>query len=405
MKKTIYKFLRSILPCVLLTLSIGWCYSFSLFSPHLRELFGCSASQMAFTFCLNIFFLGMGAAMFGPLAERNIRFSALVSTCLLAFGLALSGFACNLRSLWMLYLGAGVLCGISEGCGYVTPNKNMMLWFPCSKHKGLLTAISIFTFGLGSSICSWLFGILFPRIGIGGTFFALAWIYVVPMLLSTILIQKPRYAQIEIARRERSEFSYIACLKDSYFRRCWLFMFLNISMGLILIGSCATILKALGFAPSAVIFLMMLCGVFNGVGRLVFPAIGDFLKNRSLIWLVTAIVEIALMVPVVLAYCTSGGSMALTAAICIVLIHAGYGSAFACLPGILSTHYGKDTLSQRHGFCLTSWGMASLMAFLCTTFVLKMFTRFLPMMVIVVSGYIANVVVSALIAKDRQDER
>ena len=95
----------------------------------------------------------------------------------------------------------------------------------------------------------------------------------------------------------------------------------------------------------------------------------------------------------------------MTAAICIVLIHAGYGSAFACLPGILSTHYGKDTLSQRHGFCLTSWGMASLMAFLCTTFVLKMFTGFLPMMVIVVSGYIANVVVSSLIAKDSKNER
>lgn len=403
MKKTIYKFLRSILPCVLLTLSIGWCYSFSLFSPHLRELFGCSASQMAFTFCLNIFFLGMGAAMFGPLAERNIKMAALTSTSLLAVGLVLSGFACHMRSLWLLYLGAGVFAGVSEGCGYVTPNKNMMLWFPGSTHKGLLTAISIFTFGLGSSICAWLFGILFPRIGIGGTFFALAGAYGASMLVATLLIQKPRYAQIEIARRKRSEFSYIACLKDSYFRRCWLFMFLNISMGLILIGSCATMLKVLGFGPSAVIFLMMLCGVFNGLGRLVFPAVGDFLKNRSLIWTATALFEIVLMVPVIVAYST--GSMAVMAAVCIVLIHAGYGSAFACLPGILSSHYGKDTLSQRHGFCLTSWGMASLMAFLCTTFVLKMFTGFLPMMVIVVSGYIANVVVSALIAKDSQDER
>ena len=159
MKKTIYKFLRSILPCVLLTLSIGWCYSFSLFSPHLRELFGCSASQMAFTFCLNIFFLGMGAAMFGPMAEKNIKMAATTSAILLLGGLALAGLACSIKALWLLYIGAGVLCGISEGCGYVTPNKNMMLWFPSSKHKGLLTAISIFTFGLGSSICAWLFGI------------------------------------------------------------------------------------------------------------------------------------------------------------------------------------------------------------------------------------------------------
>ena len=399
MKKTIYKFLRSILPCVMLTLCIGWCYSFSLFSPHLKEIMSCTQTQIAFTFCLNIFFLGMGAAMFGPLAERNIKGAALTSSLLLISGMGIAALACHLKSLWLLYLGAGLLCGISEGCGYVTPNKNMMLWFPCSRHKGLLTAISIFTFGLGSSICAWLFGILFPRYGIGGTFLALSTIYLIPMLLSTFLIQKPRYALIKLHRQTRSAFSYIECLKDSYFRKCWLFMFLNISMGLILIGSCASILGTLDFSTAAVITLMMLCGVFNGVGRLVFPAIGDFLKNRSVIWVVTALFEIALMVPVIVAYST--GTIALIAAICIVLIHSGYGSAFACLPGILSTHFGKDTLSQRHGFCLTSWGMASLMAFLCSTFILKFFEGYLPVMIVVMTGYVLNLIVSSLIARSK----
>ena len=335
--------------------------------------------------------------MFGPLAERHIKLSALTSTILLILGLGLSGLACSLKSLWLLYVGAGVCCGISEGCGYVTPNKNMMLWFPSSRHKGLLTAISIFTFGLGSSICAWLFGILFPLFGIGGTFLAMAATYSIPMLMSVALIQKPKYALVKLQKQTKAAFSYIQTLKDRYFQKCWLFMFLNISMGLILIGSCASFLSALGFSATAVITLMMLCGVFNGVGRLVFPAIGDMLKKRSNIWVATAVVEILLMVPVIMAYAT--GTMALVAAICIVLIHAGYGSAFACLPGILSTHYGKDTLSQRHGFCLTSWGMASLMAFLCTTFVLKFFTGFVPVMVVVATGYVLNVFVSWSISR------
>ena len=395
--KTTYKLLRSVLPCVLLTLCIGWCYSFSLFVPHLATLLGCTALQIGFTFCLNIFFLGMGAAMFGPMAERHIKLSALTSTILLILGLGLSGLACSLKSLWLLYVGAGVCCGISEGGGYVTPNKNMMLWFPSSKHKGLLTAISIFTFGLGSSICAWLFGILFPLFGIGGTFLAMSATYSIPMLMSVALIQKPKYALVKLQKQTKAAFSYLQTLKDRYFQKCWLFMFLNISMGLILIGSCASFLSALGFSATAVITLMMLCGIFNGVGRLVFPAIGDCLKKRSNIWVATAVVEILLMVPVIMAYAT--GTMALVAAICIVLIHAGYGSAFACLPGILSTHYGKDTLSQRHGFCLTSWGMASLMAFLCTTFVLKFFTGFVPVMVVVATGYVLNVFVSWSISK------
>ena len=396
--KLLYKFGRSILPCVLLTLCIGWCYSFSLFAPHLASLLGCTTTQVAFTFCLNIFFLGMGAATFGPLAEKNIKLSALTSSILLISGLFIGGMACFGHSLLLLYIGVGVLCGLSEGCGYVTPNKNMMLWFPSSTHKGLLTAISIFTFGLGSSICAWLFGMLFPLFGIGGTFLALAGIYAIPLLISTVLIQKPKYALVKLSRQTKSAFSYIETLKDRYFQKCWLFMFLNISMGLILIGSCATFLGTLGFSTTAVITLMMLCGIFNGVGRLVFPAIGDFLNNRSVVWVITAVVEVLLMTPVIFAYSTGMGALA--AAVCIVLIHAGYGSAFACLPGILSTHYGKDTLSQRHGFCLTSWGMASLMAFLCSTFVLKTFTGLLPIMVLVTIGYVLNILVSASIAKD-----
>jgi OFA family oxalate/formate antiporter-like MFS transporter len=296
-------------------------------------------------------------------------------------------------------LGVGVLAGTAEGCGYVTPNKNMMLWFPSSTHKGLLTAISIFTFGLGSSICAWMFGIFFPMFGIGGTFLAMAAIYSIPMLMSVALIQKPKYALVKLQKQTKATFSYVQTLKDRYFQKCWLFMFLNISMGLILIGSCASFLSALGFSSGAVITLMMLCGIFNGIGRLVFPAIGDTLKKRSNIWVATAVVEILLMVPVIMAYAT--GTMAMAAAICIVLIHAGYGSAFACLPGILSTHYGKDTLSQRHGFCLTSWGMASLMAFLCTTYVLKTFSGFVPMMVLVTLGYALNILVSWSISKSR----
>ena len=341
----------------------------------------------------------MGAALFGPLVERRIKRAAFLSSTLLILGLLVGGIACFIGNIWIMWIGCGVLCGLAEGIGYLTPNKNMMLWFPASKHKGLLTAISIFTFGLGSSICAWLFGILLPMLGIGKTFIALSGIYALPLLFATILIQKPKYALVKLRKQVKSQFSYVETLKDRYFQKCWLFMFLNISMGLILIGSCATFLSTLGFSTSAVITLMMLCGVFNGVGRLVFPAIGDFLKNRSVVWIVTAVVEVALMAPVIVAYSTGVGALA--AAICIVLIHAGYGSAFACLPGILSTHYGKDTLSQRHGFCLTSWGMASLMAFLCTTFVLKLFPGFLPIMVLVTIGYVLNVLVSWSIAKDK----
>lgn len=391
--KLMYKLMKSVFPCIMLTLCIGFCYAFSLFTPHIAETIGCSVKAVQFTFCLNIFFLGMGAALFGPLVEKRIKVAATASSLLLVAGLALGGLACSIKSLALMYIGCGLCCGLGEGIGYITPNKNMLLWFPVSKHKGILSAISIFTFGLGSALCSWLFGFLFPKFGIAGTFYALSMIYAVPSFLSAMLIDKPLYALIKLQKKKKTDFSYIERLKDPFFRKMWTFMFLNISMGLILIGSCASILKESGLSSQLVIITMMLCGIFNGVGRLVFPAMSDMMKNRFGIMTAIVFSEIVLMI--------SGMSYLFLIPFAVVLCHACYGAAFAVLPSLLSAHYGKDTLSQTHGFCLTSWGMASLMAYLCMTFVMKFFTGLYPVFCAVLAGYIVNFFVVRRILKTK----
>ena len=377
---------------MLLTLCIGFCYAFSLFTPHIAEAIGCSVKAVGFTFCLNIFFLGMGAAMFGPLVERRIKVATLVSASLLCIGLALGGLACRIGSLPLMYVGCGLCCGLAEGCGYVAPNKNMLLWFPASDKKGFLSAISIFTFGLGSALCSWLFGFLFPTFGIAGTFFVLAAIYAIPSFLAAFLIDKPLYALIKLEKKTKSDFSYLSRAKDRFFQLSWLYMFINISMGLILIGSCATIFGDMGLGKDTVIKAMMMCGIANGVGRLAFPAISDrFLSNkRAQTFFCIVLLEMVLMVPVLLHYFSSS----ILAVYAIILIHACYGAAFACLPSVLSEHYGKDTLSQTHGFCLTSWGFASLMAYLCSSFVLGFFPGFMYVMILVAVGYAINCAIS-----------
>lgn len=380
--KILYKLSKSVVPCILLTLCIGFCYAFSLFTPHIAEILNCSVKAVQFTFCLNIFFLGMGAALFGPLVEKKIRIATTVSAALLTLGLLLGGFACSTGNILLMYLGCGVMCGLAEGCGYVAPNKNMLLWFPSAKNKGILAAISIFTFGLGSALCSWLFGCLFPHLGIAKTFYYLALIYAIPSFAAAMLINKPKYALIKLQKQKKTLFSYVEKLKDPFFRKVWLFMFLNISMGLILIGSCASILKDVNLSNQMVIITMMLCGIFNGVGRIAFPAISDFLKNRVNITMIIVLIEIILMAL----------SLSWLSAIpfCVVICHACYGAAFAVLPSILASYYGKDTLSQTHGFCLTSWGMASLMAYLCMTFVMKFFTGLYPVIAAVLVGYCIN---------------
>lgn len=82
--KFMYKLSKSVIPCMLLTLSIGFCYAWSLFAPEIQTaISGTTPTQVQFAFCLNIFFLGMGAVIFGPLAERHNKAIAITQLVLL----------------------------------------------------------------------------------------------------------------------------------------------------------------------------------------------------------------------------------------------------------------------------------------------------------------------------------
>ena len=152
MRLFVHKASKSLLPCFLLTTSIGFCYAFSLFAPYVCEALNASKTSVQFAFCLNIFFLGTGASCFGALVEKNIKLAAWLSTLLLFVGLTLSGIAMHVSSIMLFYAGIGVCAGIAEGIGYIVPVKNLLLWFGKTKHKSLVMAISIVSFGLGSNL-------------------------------------------------------------------------------------------------------------------------------------------------------------------------------------------------------------------------------------------------------------
>ena len=72
MTKFMYKFMKSVVPCMLLTLSIGFCYAWSLFSPLVVQAIpGSTTTTVQLAFCLNIFFLGMGVMYYLTMASLS----------------------------------------------------------------------------------------------------------------------------------------------------------------------------------------------------------------------------------------------------------------------------------------------------------------------------------------------
>ena len=132
-------------------ISIGSVYAWSVFNLPLENAFGWAKSDVAITFSLAIFFLGMSAAVMGHFVERyGPRISGMVAASFWGTGLMVASLGVKLGMIEILWLGYGVLGGIGLGVGYITPVSTLVKWFP--DRRGMATGLAIMGFGFGAAI-------------------------------------------------------------------------------------------------------------------------------------------------------------------------------------------------------------------------------------------------------------
>ena len=132
-------------------LCIGSVYAWSVFNLPLENAFGWAKSDIAITFSLAIFFLGMSAAVLGHFVERyGPSTSGMVAAAFWGTGLIVASLGVKLGILEIILLGYGVLGGIGLGVGYITPVSTLVKWFP--DRRGLATGLAIMGFGFGAAI-------------------------------------------------------------------------------------------------------------------------------------------------------------------------------------------------------------------------------------------------------------
>lgn len=366
------RFMRAVLPAFMLAVSVGQIYAFTNFSDGIAQYISTAENpvtkaQVQFAFSLGIFFLGMGAAFFGKIVERNIRLSTLIGTTLFISGLLVTELGVTMKNLWLIYLGYGFLVGTGTGIIYISPVKTMMLWF--YEHKAIAAALPIISFGLGSTLSTILFkGIHwggpesfamfhlrgFETYGITRVFVVFALFYAVPMFVASFLLKKPKLEQQSFGHGIPGlEFHYRRLFADSFFLRSWLFMFLNISCGLCLIPLAKQMMKspAVGYSEGVITTIIALCGLMNGGGRFFFAWWSDRLARRINILLIILAISVGVMT-------LSFWPIMIGAAL--LVINACYGAGFSVIPAILADNYGMTNISKIHGAVLSAWGFAGL---------------------------------------------
>lgn len=353
--------MHGILPAMLLSTSVGQIYAFTNFVNDISTYIGCSTSTIQWAFSLGIFFLGMGAAFFGKLVEKNIKASSCLGMFLFLAGMLLTQGGVLAKQWSFVLIGYGVLIGLGTGIIYITPVKTLMMWFP--KKKALASAIPIVFFGLGSTLATFLYAKFIP-LGVTKVFTCFTVFYLFTLAIGAALLKKPEGYESSIATGS-ANFNYNDLIKEPFFLSAWTFMLLNISAGLCIIPLAKSLMSSdfIKYSPMTITIFIALAGVFNGAGRLAYAYVADKLDRRTKILYAIVLDSILALIICIIWPNMFGVSM--------LLINACYGAGFSVIPSILSDRFGMSDISKIHGAVLSAWGVAGLIGNQVALIILK----------------------------------
>ncbi|MET0634673.1 MAG: OFA family MFS transporter [Chitinophagaceae bacterium] len=342
-------------------ISIGSVYAYSVLTNPVRGVFHVDESVIKWAFKIAILFLGFSAAFLGRWVEKiGPRKSGTIAGLFYGIGIFGSGIAVQIGSLPLYFICYGVIGGIGLGVGYITPVSTLVKWFP--DRRGLATGMAIMGFGFAALIFGPVTQALFDSVGIANAFYILGGIYMVLILSSARYIARPPAGYVPVgftpvegtAKADISNIDANAALKTTRFYYIWIMMFINITCGISVISAASPMMQEkLDFTPVKAAAIVGVIGVFNGLGRIFWSSLSDYI-GRSNIYIIFFAFQILAFyfLPVV-------SSEYLYLAI-MFTITTMYGGGFAVLPAFLGDLFGTKQLGAIHGMVLTAWGLAGI---------------------------------------------
>jgi OFA family oxalate/formate antiporter-like MFS transporter len=309
------------------------------------ETFALTRFQTDIGFMLIIFFLGMCAAAFGRVIEKNPRLGAWLSTAVFITGFMMLGTAVAAGSVPAFYISTAII-GAGTGIGYVTPVKTLMAFF--SDHKGLASGLAITGFGLAKFIASPVIEWLLANVSLSNMFYIMGGIYAAVMVASSLLLRKYPYSVTEEKYDNGFEYSYM--LKNKEWWSIWFMFMTNISCGLAIISQEKGLLTALGI--SAIAMVLSGTALSNAGGRLGFSSISDKIGRKAAYHFVCSFGILGAV------FCITGSPM--LSVIGILLCEAAYGGNFSVLPSLLAKRFGMANASRVHSMTLTGWSFGGI---------------------------------------------
>lgn len=341
------RFLNILIPGILLPVSLGSVYNYSQYAKNIMEAFDITKFSADIGFTLIIFFLGMGAAVFGRFVEMFPKRMSVVSTILFAIGLLMLSVATYTGLLPLYYIGCSFM-GCGTGIGYTAPIKQLLANF--SNHKGLCSGLAITGFGMGKFVAAPMIEYLLANFTLPVVFLLMGLIFLVVMSFSSWLYKpNPAYISTKYTAIPYKTLVHNKFLTKEYIS-IWFMFFINITCGLALISQEKMLFQNAGY--TAIATLMAATAIANVGGRFGMSTASDLIGRKAAYHWVASLGILGAFL------CYTQNPILLVAGI--LMIEWNYGGGFSCLPSLLAKRFGDSCLSTVHSMTLSAWGFAGI---------------------------------------------
>ncbi|WP_456276123.1 L-lactate MFS transporter [Bacillus sp. AK128] len=346
-------------------LSIGSVYAWSNFTNPLKDMFGWSDQEVAWTFSIAILFLGLSAAFLGHFVEKHgPRKAGLLAAIFFGVGLIGSGLAVQLESKYLLYFFYGALGGIGLGVGYIAPVSTLVKWFP--DRRGMATGLAIMGFGFSAAIASPIMNYLIDGYGVAATFYTLGIVYFIIMLLSSLYLEKPEEGWMPAGFKEKvdsgkakapmelSQLIANEAVKTRRFWYLWIMLFINVTCGIAVLAVAKPLAEeAIGISAAAAAALVGAIGIFNGLGRIGWASASDYIGRPNTY-------TTFFVLQIIIFFLLPSTSIQWLFVAMLIVVYTCYGGGFASIPAYIGDLFGTKQLGAIHGYILTAWAAAGL---------------------------------------------
>ena len=343
---------------VLMQLCLGAVYGWSVFVKPLISTEHWTLTQVALTFTLSVLCLGGGTIIGGLWQDRvGPRRVATVAGILYGAGYMVAAFAASHHSLAGLYLGYGVLAGVGMGMGYICPVATLVKWFP--DRRGLMTGVAVCGYGAGALVMSPLAAREILAYGVPATFLTLGIVYLAVVVLTAQFYQNPPQGWRPEGWEPRSAVSKAATTYDftvkeamatPQFWLLWFMLFLNVSAGIMVISQASPMAQQLvGLTPVTAAGIVGVISIFNGLGRVFWAAVSDFL-GRARVYFLLYLIQVGVFFSLPHLHTAA----LFTAAVATVGLC--YGGGFGTMPSFTADFFGAKFMGGIYGWILLAWG-------------------------------------------------